>query len=246
MLTARRVRALGLMDGISVGRDPLLRWMLVLPPLAALAVRWVFPPLLERAGELAGVDLLPHYPALVGYVLLALVPNLAGMVAGFLLLDQRDDDTLTALRVTPVSLADYVAYRVAAPTLLSLGMTLFLFPLAGMTELGPGALLLAAVGAAPLAPLFALFLAAFAANKVQGFALTKASGVLLAAPLVVYFVESEWRWTVAVVPTVWPALLYWELRAGGGWVWVYLGVGLAYQLLLLRLLLRRLGRVLGG
>ncbi|HEV2147613.1 MAG TPA: hypothetical protein VGR37_09450 [Longimicrobiaceae bacterium] len=243
MLTLRALGALGSIDRISVGRDPLLRWILVLAPASALVVRWIFPPLLARVEEATGVDLAPHVPALVGYVLLLLVPNLVGMVVGFLLLDQRDDDTLAALRVTPVPLAGYLAYRLAGPVLLTIAVTLALFPIAGLMDVGPAALLASTLAAAPLAPLFALFLAAFAANKVQGFALTKATGVLLIAPLVAYFVESGWRWALGVVPTFWPAVTYWAFREAEGSAWAYLGIGIAYQLLLLLLLLRRFRRV---
>ena len=54
-------RALGPIDMKSVGRDPLLRWLLLAPLLLALALRWLFPPLLTRIGEFLGVALLPYY-----------------------------------------------------------------------------------------------------------------------------------------------------------------------------------------
>lgn len=239
----RALRALGAIDRLSVRRDPLLRWMVLLPPGLALTVRWVFPTLLDRAEAAFAVELDPLYPAIAGYVLLILVPNLAGMVVGFLLLDQRDDDTLTALRVTPLPVGAYLAYRLALPVLLSAALTLALFPLAGLAGPGPLALLGAALGAAPFAPLFALFLAAFAANKVQGFALTKAAGALLGAPIAAYFMEPAWRWMLAPVPTFWPAMGYWALSEGRAAGWGFLLAGFVYQLALAALLLRRFRRV---
>lgn len=38
-----------------------------------------------------------------------------GVVTGFLLLDERDDRTLTALQVTPLPLRAYIFYRVTVP-----------------------------------------------------------------------------------------------------------------------------------
>lgn len=244
MSVLRAWRALGPMDGISVGRDPLLRWLLGVPLGTALVVRWLGPPLVARAGELLQVDLAAGWPTVIGYALLLLTPNLAGMVVGFLLLDQRDDGTLTALRVTPLPLRAYVAYRLAAPAAASLLLGVVVFPLAGMAALGPLPLLAVVAGTAPLAPLFALFLATFAANKVQGFALTKLSGVLLAAPLAHLFAPAEWSWLAGVVPTYWPARAYWALAAGEPGAWAFLAVGLAYQGALLVLLLRRFSRIL--
>jgi fluoroquinolone transport system permease protein len=66
---------------------------------------------------------------------------------------------------------DHLAYRLAAPMLISLAMTLIALPLAGLVSLSFLEVLLVAVAAAPLAPLSALFLGAYAANKVEGFAL---------------------------------------------------------------------------
>jgi fluoroquinolone transport system permease protein len=239
----RLFRALGPADGRTVARDPMLRWLCIAPFLFALALRWVAPPLFARVGERIGADLTGVYPPLLGFGLLALLPMLAGMVVGFLLLDQRDDDTLTALRVTPLPLGGYLAYRVALPLVLGLVLAAALLPLAGVGGLGIGALLAAAAGAAPLAPVIALFLAAFAANKVQGFALTKVSGVLLLPPLVAWFTAAEWQWLFWIVPTYWPARGYWALLEGDPGAGAYLLAGIGYQLLLVALLLRRFARV---
>jgi fluoroquinolone transport system permease protein len=234
----RAARALGPIDALSVRRDALLRWVLVLPLLVAVAARLVLPGFLARAGESLQRDLLGLYAPLVGVELLLFAPALAGMVAGFLLLDQRDDRTLTALQVTPLPLTWYLAFRLAAPVALSVALTLVTFPLAGITQLGAGVLLVA-VAAAPLAPLMALALGAFAGNKVQGFALVKGLGVVLPAPLLAYFVDAPWTAALAVVPTYWPARLYWALLDSAPQAWLFLAGGLVYQAVLLALLLRR-------
>jgi fluoroquinolone transport system permease protein len=176
MVRLKTLRALGAVDALSVSRDSLLRGMLVVPLGLAMAARWLFPPALASAGALLPFDLQVLYPQVMGYALLLLAPAICGGVVGFILLDQRDDGTLAALQVTPLPLTAYLAYRLAAPMLLSLVMTLIGLPLSGLVALGPLQLLLLALSAAPLAPLIALFLGAYAANKVQGFALQKGMG----------------------------------------------------------------------
>jgi hypothetical protein len=57
MLTMKTVRALGAIDMGSVAADPLLRGLLVVPLLVALAVRGLLPLVLVRIGELAEVEL---------------------------------------------------------------------------------------------------------------------------------------------------------------------------------------------
>jgi len=238
------IKALGPIDVQNVRRDTMLRWMVVAPLGIALMARWVFPTLLARLGTWLNVDVLEFYPMLLGYILLLIAPQLCGMVIGFLLLDQRDDQTLTALLVTPLSLNNYLLYRLMMPIAVCVPVTLVMFPIAGLVDLPVWGLVLVAIVAAPIAPLFALALAVFAENKVQGFALTKASGIVVIAPFIASFLPWTWQILFAVVPTYWPANLFWSLQRGDAHAWVYGVGGLAYAAFLLLLLTRRLRRVL--
>lgn len=245
MLSLRTFRALGALDLAGTLADPLLRWMAAVPLAVALAVRFVLPLVLVRLGELAGVELTWLHPYVAGYVVVALAPLLAGAVVGFLLLDQRDDRTLLALRVTPVPLSTYIAYRLAAPVAAALPITLAVVAIAGGLGLTPARALLAALAAAPLAPLTALALAALARNKLQGLALLKAASALLAAPLAALVLPPAWRLPLLALPTSLIAEVVWALQAGafpwsliaGAWA---LGAGLG------ALLLWRLRRALEG
>lgn len=232
-------RALGPVDLRNVRRDPLLRWLVVLPLVAALAARWLLPSLLAQVEAFMQIPLLPYYPPFMAYALLLLGPMLAGVVVGFLLLDQRDDRTLYALQVTPLSLNNYLAYRLALPVLIGMFLSLIALPLSGLVRLNLFYLLAVALAAAPMAPLFALFLAAFAANKVQGFAIQKGLGAVMLPPVIAYFVPAPWHWLFGLVPTYWPAQVLWQATSGSGQLWLYLGLGLLVQGLLLWLLLRR-------
>jgi fluoroquinolone transport system permease protein len=242
MLTLNQLRSLSRIDALSIRRDSLLRGMIVVPLGLALAARWVLPGLVEQIGILLGLDLLGYYPSFIGYVLLLLPPTIGGMVIGFLVLDQRDDQTLLALRVTPLPLSGYLVYRLSLPMLLSLLMTLVAFPIAGVIAIGWLGLLGAALLAAPLAPLTALCLAVFAANKVQGFALQKVLSVPMLAPIAAAFVPEPWRWGFALLPTTWPAAFFWQLQSSGIAHWWLFPLGIAYQGLLVWWLARRLGR----
>lgn len=244
MRTLQIVRGLGPLDAKTVGRDSLLRGMLALPLMIALLTRFVVPTLARQIGTAIGIDLSGIQAPIMSAALLLIAPAIGGLVVGFLLLDQRDDRTLAALQVTPLPLRSYLAYRLAAPMLLSLAMMLVAFPLAGLAGAGIAAVLLAALAAAPLAPLIALGLACFAENKVQGLALLKGASILLIAPIAALFVPAPWQWALGIAPTFWPARLYWALGAGEPDWWAYLLAGLAYQALLLAVLLRRFERVM--
>jgi len=228
------LRALGPIDLTSVRRDPLLRWMGLLPLLVALLVRWGVP-FVGRAGFP-----LEAYSDLLGSFLLMMTPMTYGTVIGFLLLDEKDERTLTALQVTPLTPGAYLRYRIGIPCLLSVAITVIALELSGLEVPGLGSELTAALAAAPLAPLYALILAAFARNKVQGFALMKASAALNWPPLIAYFVGPEWQWLFGLCPTYWPAKLYWELASssGGGEAWLFL-IGVSFTGAISWWLLRR-------
>jgi fluoroquinolone transport system permease protein len=237
------VRALGPIDLRSIARDSLLRWIVALPLVLALMLRWATPMVAARLRSEYGFDLVAYYPLLVTFLLL-ISPMLAGMVIGFLLLDQRDDRTLTALQVTPLSLSGYLVYRMTVPMLAGIVITMVAVPLCGLVSIAPLALLVTAIAAAPLAPLFALLLGAVAANKVQGFALMKVAGIVNWPPIIAYFLPTPWQWLMGIIPTYWPAKVFWMLEGGQSGYAPYLAVGVTYSLGLSTLLLRRFRTVM--
>lgn len=223
----RTLSALARVDALSVRRDPLLRWLAAYPLLLGGLVRWGWPVLADALRSRYGLD--PEvYRPLVGGFLLSSLPMLAGLVVGFLLLDQRDDRTLEAILVSPPGVGAYLAGRLALPMAVGALLTLAVLPLSGF-GMGPGALVLAAAAAAPLAPFYSLLLGAFAANKVQGFAVSKASGLLLAMPVAAFLVREPWQWLFGVFPVYWPAKLWWMLEAGGEGVPAVVAAGLSVQ-----------------
>jgi fluoroquinolone transport system permease protein len=243
MISPKTLRTLSRMDALSVSRDTLLRGMVIVPLGLAIAARWLFPSAIERVAGMLPFDIASIYPRFISYVLLLLPPAICGMVVGFTLLDQRDDHTLMALQVSPVPLQAYLAYRLATPVFVSIAMTLVALPLSGQAGLGLAELVMVSLSAALLAPIAALFLASYAANKVQGFALQKALSVFFIAPYLGMLFPLPWRLLVGFVPTYWPTALLWALQDGAPYAWVLLPIGFAYQAALLVALMRRFKRV---
>lgn len=205
-------RALLYADSRLLWRDPLLGWVLLLPLALALLIRVVLPGI--RAALLAaGFDFTP-YAALImgGYLMTA--PGIVGMVIGFLLLDERDARTLSALRVTPLAMPQYLAYRIALPLLVGTAATLVGYPLTGISPLPPRALLAIASVAGLSAPLLALVLAIAAPNKVAGFAVVKVMNGVNLLPVVAFFIPRPLQFTAGVLPTYWPMRALWSAAAG--------------------------------
>jgi fluoroquinolone transport system permease protein len=238
MRMVKALRALGPIDLKNVVRDPMLRWLTFYPIMISVVMRWGLPALSGFLMERYSFDLVPYYPLALSMAIF-LTPLLTGMIIGFLLLDQRDDQTLSALQITPLTLTGYMIYRITAPMILSIILTLIIIPIIGLVEIKFLPLLFTALVAAPLAAEYALFLAAFAANKVQGFAIAKAMGVLNIGPFAAWFVTAWWQICLGLVPLYWPAKVFWLGIENNPQLWIYGLAGLAYQFLLIWVLLRR-------
>jgi fluoroquinolone transport system permease protein len=175
------------------------------------------------------------------FVLMA--PTMAGMLIGFLVLDERDDRTLTALLVTPVPLWSYLLYRLAGPMVLGVVTTIIGYPIAGLGRVAYGPLLVVALLASLSGVAMALFLAAFAENKVAGLALVKLLNGLAVLPVAAYFVEPPWQWLAGLVPMYWPLKIFWLADQGAAYG-LYLLLGLVVNLAVVGLLLKRVNAVL--
>ncbi|MBX3035872.1 MAG: hypothetical protein KF758_03080 [Anaerolineales bacterium] len=238
------LRSLGPIDIRNIRRDSLVAWMIYIPILMALLVRFGAPPLTARLLEQYNFDLTTYYPVLLSYFFIGMCPMVFGAVIGFLLLDEKDDRTLTALQVTPMPLSSYLIYRVSVPIILTIVMFFIVFPLANLTTFDAHMILICGIAAAPMAPMLALFLASIADNKIQGFALMKLTGVFVLAPIFAYFVTSNWELAFGLLPTYWPLKVYWMLSAGETNVWLYVVIAIVYQLLITVFFAKRFYKVL--
>lgn len=210
-------------DSRLLWRDPLLVWVLLLPLGLALLFGALIPRMAEALSVAVGFDLAAYYPLIMGGYLMT-APGIVGMVIGFLLLDERDERTLSALRVTPLSMRRYLAYRVTLPLLAGTATTLVGYPLAGMTRVPVMTLIPIAAVAALSAPSLALVLATAAPNKVAGFAVVKLLNVINLLPMVAFFVPPPLQYVAGVLPAFWPMRALWSAAAGESFSG-YLGVG---------------------
>ncbi len=242
MVTLTRIRALGAIDVRSVRRDPTLVWLALAPLAIALVLRWGVPWLAARLQQVEGLDLKVYDPLILSFFVL-MMPNLVGAIIGFLLLDQRDDQTLTALQVTPLTLRGYLFYRALAPMGISALMLIVTTPLTELMTAGWGVLTIYAAISAPLAPWSALFVAMLAANKVQGFGVMKASGVLSWPAIIAWFLPMPWQLLMGIVPHYWIAKVVWTAKSRNDLqLWIATLIGFVYQAILVLVFMRQYER----
>jgi fluoroquinolone transport system permease protein len=244
MTASQRFRALGKGDARSIARDSFLVFLLIFPLAMALIMRFLLPPVAARLAD--RVAIVPYYPLILAYTFLLTLPLMFGVLVGLMLLDERDDDTLTALQVTPLSTRSYLSYRLFFPYLLAMIYAVVLMAIIGLHEPPFWPVIPVAAVAAMAAPFFSLFMSTFAGNKVEGLAVMKGAGIFLIAPVIDWFVDAAWTPLLGIFPTYWPVTAYWMAVDGetGQRFWTYLLVGVVFQVLVTLWLVRRFTRVI--
>ncbi|WP_030442236.1 hypothetical protein [Actinoplanes subtropicus] len=219
----------------NVTRDSMLAAVALSPLLLALALRLGYPPLAAWLRHTRGVDLAPYSPVLALLAVAVHVPVSFGMTAALIVLDDLEAGTLSVVRVSPVGVTGYLAYRLGLVTLLSGAGLAVAAPLSGLVP-GPaaGALALAALAG----PLVTVATIAVARTRVQGATADKALALPLYLPIAAWWLTGPAGWLLAPLPT------YWIVRAWPGTGPAYLVGGfaclLAWLIPLTAVALRRL------
>jgi len=165
-----------------------------------------------------------------------------GSMAGFSLLDDRDDQVFASIQISPVSLNLYIWFKVGFAYVLSVAGGFFVIWVTDAFTLSTLDLVLVSLLAGLQTPITAFLVNAFATNKVEGFVTMKATGFLLLFPAAGFFFLDSYEWLFAIAPPHWAAkaLQYHMLEPhiNSGLVsmnldfYQYVFLGLAYNLLL--------------
>jgi fluoroquinolone transport system permease protein len=239
-ISMRALTAFGRNDIRGTYRDPLLVMIVVAPVIWTTGVAVLTPRFTEMLADRYDFDLVPYYPLVLTAFLLLTSIIIVGGLAAFLVLDEVDAGTLTALRVTPVPLSTFFAYRAATVMAVTTAYVIATTSLSGILE--PGlvpALIPIGLLAGLTAVVTLLLIVALANNKIQGLAAIRGLGMLIAGlPCLPWFIHSGWNLAFGVLPPYWAAKAFWVASDHGTW-WPYLVVGVVYNLAVAWPLFRR-------
>jgi fluoroquinolone transport system permease protein len=223
----------------TVRRDSMLVTVLLGPFLYAAAL-WFLPALTDYVARTYAFDLVPYRSAIVSAFCVLGPPLLLGAVLALQLLDERDQNTLAALRVTPLPPATYAAYRAG----LTIALTTFsvLASLAISGQVNTRTLVLSvpiALMAGLLAPVLGFVMSSLGRNKIEGLAVMRVIGLaVFTVPMIPFFMlDSPWQLAFGVLPAYWPVRAFWSAFDSGSF-WPYVVAGLLYNAVLVVVFLR--------
>lgn len=221
-------------------RDPLLVMLVLAPVIWTVGTVLLVPPLTETLARRYDFDLVPYYPLVITALLLLTSVIIVGGLGAFLVLDEIDAGTLTALRVTPVSLASFFTYRAATVVAVTTAYVVATMTFSGVLQPGLAPVLIPIGIVAGLSSVVTLLLiVSVAGNKIQGIAMVRLLGILIAGlPCLPWFVDSAWNLAFGILPPYWAAKAFWVASDHGTW-WPYLLAGVVYNLAVIWPLLGR-------
>lgn len=240
MSAAQAVVAFGRNDLKSIRRDTIMIGV-ALGPFVYACVMWLLPTVTRMLEQRYAFDLTPYHPLIVSMFVIVGPVAVLGALAGLMLLDDKDQHTLAALRVAPIPPMTYPLYRAVMITAVT---TVSITAALALTRQVPAELVLKSIPIALVcgtgAAVVGLLMPAVAGNKVEGLAVLRAIGMLLfGLPAIPWWLDSPIQLLFGLLPTYWPAKAYW-LAAEDATYWPYILGGIAYNAFLAYLLLRRL------
>lgn len=232
----KRILALAVTDIKNISRDSTLLLMAFGVIALFSILTFGIPPLTVVLMRQLDFDLTAYYRLILSFF--GLIPSmLFGMLIGFLMLDERDEEIITYISVTPLGRMGYLSYKLLAAAVVSFFFYFITVYGSGLAPLPLARTSLLALTAALEAPMAALFLVAFADDKVEGMALGKVFGMIYLGPFAAFFVTSDLQWIAGVLPPFWITKAYTAAEPAA--FYLYIACGLAVHLAVIFLLLKK-------
>ena len=143
-------------------------------------------------------------PALIVFSLVLFVLLVAGLFTpAFLLVEEREQGTLSALLVTPATLPAVLLAKAVLGVLLAVALSYVTLALGGALSVPPLALFAALVLGAATCAAIGLLYGTLVSDTRTLYTLVKSLNVLLLGPLVFYFFPEWPQWIAKIFPTYW-------------------------------------------
>lgn len=240
-------------EGRTIIRDPLNLYMCLFPLIVLILSSFVFPMIFQSIDPMQGI-MYKVIMLLLLVVILAFGSFFLAAMATFLLLEQKDENTLNTIAVTPVGASGYLKFKMSYIYFMSvIGNIVILFGtklIAGDKYTVLGTSLFDNIDMVHIVsfslvnglfvPALGLLQGAFAKNKVEGFAFIKGTGMLALVPalMILETFQGNLQYLLGIFPNFWAIrgmlLKFMPFEYGANLSYpVYLLIGAAYNGILL-------------
>jgi len=146
------------------------------------------------------------WPQVLAMFFIIMTGYIFGAVTAFTLLDDKDDNVLMSLKITPIDVKTYVLIKLIVSYVFGLIATIIItFATGFLSGSSPFAIIMISIVAALQGPGVVLIVNSFSENKVEGFVYMKMSGLILILPVVAFFYTAWQEAFLIIAPGFWSA-----------------------------------------
>ncbi len=209
----------------------MIGFMLIYPFVIGIIGRYFLPWIAGRSN--LNLDL---YADLILVILTLITPIAFGAILAFSILEDRDDNILKSIKVTPLSINKFLSFRVITVLIMTYFTVVFVMWFSNIGDLHAKNIFAIALLASLEAPMYGLLINAFSTNKIEGFAVMKGMGIFILFPIIALFFMDNKELYFSFAPGFWTAKSISSLIRGQGILNFsyekYYFIGLAYLILL--------------
>lgn len=243
-------------------KDPMNIFMVFFPLIMLAICAFLLPAILNATTSPDSAA--SAYTLLIGFtVILAMGGYISGAMLGFSLLDNKDENTLLNIAVTPITISGYATFKIVYSYVISvisnivmlfglkiLASDAYVITLMGheirlLDTISYGEGLAFSVVASLLVPAIAMIIVSVAKNKIEGFAVMKGGGLFIMIPMLalIQFFQDGKQYLLGILPNFWTFKAILNESMGYGTsanlpFWAYLLIGGVYTTALAYLSLR--------
>lgn len=154
------------------------------------------------------------------------------------MLDEKDENLFTVLRVMPVSPGIFILLRLIFITLLGFFASWFTIIFSGIEGINLYNSVLLSIQTGLFVPLITLFCITFGRNKVEGVTLVKGINFLSIIPLVFIFSAPDWEFMGGIIPFYWVYKAFERIEVFSS-MWLFSTAGIGLNMLFISLLYKK-------
>lgn len=154
-------------------------------------------------------------------------------IASMVILEEKDDNVSNYLAVTPLGKGGYIFSRLVIPTIISFIITAVFLPVFKLSDLSAVTMIMLSLSGAVQGLISTLLVIVISTNKLEGFAVTKLSVIILLGVYAPYFIRSNTQYILSFLPTYWIGRAVYENQL------IYIAAALAVSAVWIAVLIRR-------
>lgn len=178
-------------------RDKTLMIMFFLPVIFLIICRYPIPILTTYFPETK------EYYWLIQASFCILSGSTPAFLTAFIMLDEKDEQLISVLKITPMPFSKIISFRVLFLMLISFVFTLMFLTLNELSSPTFSAIILTSILTSFVPAILLLFILPLARNKIEGVTLFKGINMILFIPIAAFFVSPEWKNFFGILPFYW-------------------------------------------